>query len=154
MTIAPMTEEHAQSICNWRYPAPYDIYNWPSWEKMKKNGIEFGDPVLRAAQYQVVLGTECGLLGYAQYFPLGNTIRIGLGMNPVQLGRRLGAQMARTIAYEARRRAPGNEIDLEVASWNIRAIRTYLAAGFTIEDTYTRPTPEGETECHCMVYTH
>src|SRR4029453_5784408 len=58
MTICQLESSHAEEICSWIYEAPYDIYNWPSWEQMKKDGIEFGDPVLRAAQYAAVLDNE------------------------------------------------------------------------------------------------
>jgi len=56
------------------------------------------------------------------------------------------------IVKEARRRAPHDEIDLEVLTWNDRAIRTYEKAGFERTDTYRRMTPSGMAQFHCMVY--
>jgi len=152
MTIHAMSEAHACSICEWKYEPPWDIYNWPSWPNMKKDGIEFGDPVLRASQYAVVLDEHYALIGYAQYFPMGNVTRLGLGLHPERMGHGLGVRFVQLIVSEAIRRSPRNEIDLEVASWNKRAIRAYERAGFHIEDTYLRPSPAGEVECHCMVF--
>ncbi|MCR2807840.1 GNAT family N-acetyltransferase [Paenibacillus soyae] len=153
VTMAPMTDIHAAELCEWRYDPPYDFYNWPAWEDMKKDGIEFGDPVLRYNQYASVLGPGGLLIGFAQFFPLGTSvIRLGLGLRPELCGLGLGQLLVRAVSEEARRRSPGAEVDLEVLTWNARAIRTYEKAGFRIEDTYMRPTKDGEQECHCMVY--
>lgn len=151
--MAPMTDIHAAELCAWRYDAPYDVYNWPAWEDMKKDGIEFGDPVLRDNQYAAVLGPGGPLIGFAQFFPLGPSVmRLGLGLRPDLCGQGLGRLLVRTVAEEALRRSPGAEVDLEVLAWNERAIRTYEKAGFRMEDTYMRPTKDGLQECHCMVF--
>jgi len=152
MTICPFETSHAEEVCSWIYEAPYDIYNWPAWEQMKKDGIEFGDPVLRAAQYAAVLDSQQKLIGFAQFFPLTGVTRLGLGLRPDLCGNGLGPAFTRLIVSEARRRAPKNEIDLEVLAWNGRAARAYERAGFHITDTYSRKTPAGYAECHCMVY--
>lgn len=120
---------------------------------MKKDGFEFGDPVLRDNQYAAVLGEDGSLVGFAQFFPLGaSVIRLGLGLRPDLCGQGLGPLLVRTIAEEALRRSPGCEVDLEVFTWNTRAVRTYEKAGFRSEDTYMRPTPNGLMEVHCMVF--
>lgn len=120
---------------------------------MKKDGLEFGDPVLRDKQYAAVLDHDGSLIGFAQFFPLGaEVIRLGLGLRPDLCGQGLGPLFVKAIAEEAIRRSPGCEVDLEVFTWNSRAIRTYEKAGFRIEDTYMRPTPNGPKEVRCMVY--
>ncbi|WP_441912796.1 GNAT family N-acetyltransferase [Paenibacillus sp. MCAF9] len=152
MTICPLETVHAQQLCGWRYEAPFDVYNWPTWEQMKKDEIEFGDPVLRAAQYIAVLDAQSALIGFAQFFPLTGVTRLGLGLRPDLCGKGLGLAFTRLIVAEAIRRTPQNEIDLEVLTWNTRAMRVYEQAGFHITDTYARSTPTGFAECHCMVY--
>jgi len=154
MTIAPLTQKLADELCNWRYASPYDVYNWPSFAEMKKNGFEFGDPVLRDEQYAAVLSQDGSMIGFAQFFPLsgGSVIRLGLGIRPDLCGQGLGPHFVRLLIEEALRRSPGCEVDLEVLTWNTRAVRTYEKAGFRIEDTYMRPTASGPLECHCMVY--
>ncbi|MNW71131.1 Acetyltransferase (GNAT) family protein [compost metagenome] len=56
------------------------------------------------------------------------------------------------IVQAALKRYPEREIDLEVLTWNQRAIRTYQKCGFTITDTYERRTPTGDRPFYCMVY--
>nr|WP_238188517.1 GNAT family N-acetyltransferase [Paenibacillus sp. L3-i20] len=152
MTIQPLALEHAIELCNWSYSPPYNIYNWPNWEHMKKDEIEFGDPVLREEQYSSVLDNEGNLVGFAQFFPMSNVTRLGLGLRPDLCGNGLGIPLVEAVATEAIRRSPSNEIDLEVLTWNVRAIRTYEKAGFRITDTYMRPNSDGMKECHCMTY--
>ncbi|MEX1029688.1 MAG: GNAT family N-acetyltransferase [Paenibacillaceae bacterium] len=148
----PMDIEHAQSICSWRYPEPYDMYNWQSWLDMQTNSFEFGDPQIRLEQYMAVLNPDQELIGFAQLFPMLGVTRLGLGLHPALCGSGNGSKFARAIAEEARRRTPDHEIDLEVLTWNLRAYHAYLKAGFVHTDTYERTTPSGLEEVHCMVF--
>lgn len=154
LTIVPLESYHAAQLCDWAYAAPYERFNWPDWATMQKDGIEFGDPVLRLQQYGAVLDERQGLIGYVQFFPMGNVTRLGLGLRPDLCGQGLGSSIVRFMAEEARKRMPGNEIDLEVLIWNERAIRAYEKAGFRISDTYLRPslTGGGPELFHCMVF--
>ncbi|WP_240941404.1 GNAT family N-acetyltransferase [Paenibacillus sp. HB172176] len=152
MTILPLQEGHAEQLCGWRYEPPYSIYNWPSWDKMKKDGIEFGDPALRAQQYSGVVDVHGRLIGYAQFFPMSGVTRLGLGLHPELCGQGLGSRLARLAALEALRREPLDEIDLEVWTWNQRAIRSYEKAGFRITDQYERIAGDEAMDCYCMVF--
>ncbi|MEX3620515.1 GNAT family N-acetyltransferase [Paenibacillus glucanolyticus] len=147
-----MREEHAEEICTWSYPPPYDIYGFLPWEQMKGLEVEFGDPIIRQQQYISILDDQDSLWGFAQLFPMHEVTRIGLGMRPDWCGRGMGKRFMQTITQEARRRRPTDEIDLEVMTWNERAIRAYEGAGFRITDTYERLTPQGKGIFHCMVY--
>lgn len=152
MTIQPLEIKHGRQICEWQYEPPYDLYRWPAWDAMQKDEIEFGDPVLRRMQYAAVVNRDRELIGFAQFFPIVGVTRLGLGLHPALCGRGIGPDFMRLLVLEALRRAPQNSIDLEVLTWNTRAIRAYERAGFAIDDTYVRPTPEGPAEFHCMVY--
>lgn len=150
--VVPLTESACQELCTWSYPAPYDIYNWPSWATMIDNQAEFADPQIRDEQYRGVVDESDALQGFVQYFPIVGVTRLGLGLKPDQCGG-LGTQFVQLLVAEAQERAPEQEIDLEVLVWNERAIRAYQRAGFTITDTYKKWTPTGTADFHCMVYT-
>jgi RimJ/RimL family protein N-acetyltransferase len=154
LTIVPLESDHAVQLCDWVYQPPYERFNWPDWDRMQKDGIEFGDPVLRTQQYGAVLDERQALIGYVQFFPLGNVTRLGLGLRPDLCGKGLGPSIVRAMAEEALKRMPGNEIDLEVLIWNERAIRAYEKAGFRITDTYLLPSLSGgdPEPFHCMVF--
>ncbi len=150
--VVPMEETHAELICGWQYDPPYNIYSWLPWEQMKALEVEFGDAQLRQEQYAIVLDQQEQVCGFAQFFPLQGVTRIGLGMHPEKCGQGLGTAFVAAIVQEAIRRNPSNEIDLEVLTWNNRAIRVYQKSGFVIHDTYERQTPSGLKPFHCMVY--
>jgi len=152
LSIVPLSIEHCMEICTWKYPVPYDIYNWPAWEKMLADRDEFADETLRNEQYRAVVDADGELVGFAQFFPLTGVTRLGLGMRPDLCGQGLGVDFVRAIATEAKAKAPSNEIDLEVLIWNIRAYRVYEKAGFVLTDTYERMTPSGMETFHCMVW--
>jgi RimJ/RimL family protein N-acetyltransferase len=148
--IVPLTEAHCEDICTWCYPAPYDIYNWQPWSSMLSEQEEFADAELREEQYRAVEDEDGLLWGFSQFFPIVGVTRLGLGMRPELCGRGHGIDFVRIIAAEAKRRAPANEIDLEVLSWNIRAFRVYEKAGFVHTDTYNKNTPTGKATFYCM----
>ncbi|CAM4501041.1 GNAT family N-acetyltransferase [Paenibacillus typhae] len=150
--VVPMEASHAEDICGWEYRPPYNIYGWLPWEQMQALGIEFGDPQLRTEQYVSVVDEEGDLCGFAQLFPMEGVVRLGIGMRPELCGHGRGHSFMNAIVQAALERYPDREIDLEVLTWNQRAIRTYQKCGFTITDTYERRTPSGDKPFYCMVY--
>ncbi|NOV02513.1 GNAT family N-acetyltransferase [Paenibacillus planticolens] len=152
--VVPLTDTHCVEVCTWKYPSPYELYNWPSWDIMLREQTEFADGDIRAEQYRAIVDEKESLCGFVQFFPMLGVTRLGLGLRPdlCGKGKGIGEQFVRLITREALRRAPGQEIDLEVLVWNERAIRTYERAGFSITDTYEKRTPTGMALFHCMVY--
>jgi ribosomal-protein-alanine N-acetyltransferase len=150
--ITPMETDDARAITEWNYPTPYNIYGWMPWSQMEALGIEFGDPTIREQQYASVRNVQGELCGFAQFFPLEGVTRLGISMRPNLCGQGLGKYLVQSIVREATRRKPEDEIDLEVLTWNKRAIQTYLKAGFEITDTYERLTPDGMKSFFCMVF--
>ncbi|MFK7694938.1 GNAT family N-acetyltransferase [Paenibacillus sp. HJGM_3] len=150
--LSPLTESQGRLLTLWRYPAPYDVYNWPTWAKMLETGYEFADPRIREQQYLAAHLDTGQLAGFAQLFPMQGWTRLGLGMHPDLCGQGLGRSFVQAILCTAQQKAPSKQIDLEVLVWNVRAIRTYEAAGFVITDTYDRRSPDGTNgRYHCMV---
>jgi RimJ/RimL family protein N-acetyltransferase len=150
--LRPMTEEDARRVCGWRYPEPYHVYRWPEWEEMVREGREFADPAIRAEQYVTLTEPGGELAGYAQLFPLDRAVRIGIGLRPDLCGLGLGREAILLAAEEARRRRPDAEIDLEVETWNRRAVNAYAKAGFVVEDEYERRAEHGIVRILCMVW--
>lgn len=150
--VEPMQETHAALICAWHYEPPYQIYSFLPWEHMKALEVEFGDSEIRRSQYAVIMSDQHTLEGFAQFFPMEGVTRLGLGMNPERMGQGYGVLFVQAIVGEALQRTPHHEIDLEVLTWNERAIHIYKKVGFEITDTYERPTPTGIGQFHCMVY--
>ncbi|MBM7567489.1 GNAT family N-acetyltransferase [Paenibacillus sacheonensis] len=150
--VIPLSEAHAEQLSSWRYEPPFDFYNWTTWQVMLELGMEFGDPDIRTRQYAAVLDSDGDFIGFAQFFPLLGLTRLGLGLRPDLCDQGLGLSFVQAIVAEALRRAPDYEIDLEVHTWNDRAILTYQRAGFIITDTYAKQTHTGLVDVYCMCY--
>ncbi|TLS49674.1 GNAT family N-acetyltransferase [Paenibacillus antri] len=143
--LTPMTERDAAEICEWRYPAPYDIYQWPAWGVAVREGRDFADPALRERHYRAVR-RDGRLCGFAQWLPLvaedgPPVVRLGLGLHPDDCGSGRGAGFAAFLARETAALHSGCVVDLEVEKDNVRAIRAYERAGFRAVDEYELPIP-------------
>ncbi len=155
--MAPMSERDAAEICEWRYPPPYDVYDWPAWEQAVREGRDFADPDDRGKHYRSVYEDD-RLIGFAQWLPLAAErgppiVRLGLGLCPDACGAGRGADFAAFLARETASLHPGRIVDLEVAKDNVRARKAYARAGFRETDEYELPLPgRGPTEVVNMVY--
>ncbi len=150
--ITALSESDAIHLCSWVYPPPYNINDWSNWDVMIAHGIEFGDPTIRVEQYRAVRNQELALCGFIQLFPMVHTIRLGVGLRPDLCDKGFGKYLLKLAIHEARCRSLEAEIDLEVHTWNTRAIKTYQKVGFMITDRYVRLATHGLESVYCMVF--
>ena len=132
----PMSELDGIAICQWKYNEPYDVFNWPEWSKLEADQREFADPDIRNQQYFAVKNSKGELLAYFQLFPLQHTIRLGIFVHPLLVNRGIGKQVCRLAIQTASYKFTKPYIDLEVSTWNSRAIHVYEQLGFKFEDEY------------------
>lgn len=127
-----MTRKYAVEILNWRYPAPYDMYNSEESEAeiqefltggyraiVNRDGFLVGSYCSKEAA-QVPKGHEFGVYE-------GDYLDIGLGMNPELTGQGFGKVFFAFILKQFKK----NSLRLTVATFNHRAIRLYQGFGFT-----------------------
>ena len=149
--LGDFTEEMAKKVCNWSYDPPYDVYNWPNWEVLQKEGEDIIKQDKREAEFSALLNSSGEFFGFVQFDSMsGNKLRIKLGIKPQLTGKGIGKYFLRLVIAEARKRSPKGIIDLEVLTWNERAIKVYKKSSFEIVETYKRQTPTGEAEFHRM----
>lgn len=36
LCIQAFSEDHAMEMCEWKYEAPYDVYNYPDWKTVRE----------------------------------------------------------------------------------------------------------------------
>lgn len=58
LQISNLTEDHAKQICNWKYPGVYSIYNYPSWEFIKRNNWAITNIDRRKNEFYSVLNEQ------------------------------------------------------------------------------------------------
>ena len=113
--IKPMNVEAAKQICSWRYEAPYDVYDYLSYE---------------AALNEQAAITKIENVAYTSIISKNDKIYIGIGIAPRFCGQALGKIYLNQTIIECKRRCPNKEIWVQVRSWNERAIKCYLKCGF------------------------
>ncbi len=130
MRIAPLTLAHAQDICTWQYPAPYDCYDMTGARP---------STLLDPSAGFVALLVEDELVGFRSF---GNDGRVpgwdydddaldtGGGLRPSLTGQGWGrAAIATGLAYGSEQFHP-QAFRVTVASFNVRALRTVASLGF------------------------
>jgi RimJ/RimL family protein N-acetyltransferase len=124
--VAPLTEEHAAAIAEWRYEFPYEWYDTAS----DPRRIElFANPARREG-LRAVIGDDGDLIGFFNFVPEDDEVRIGLGIRPDLTGRGLAQPFIRAGLEYAREEWRPKRFRLWVARWNERALRAYRRAGF------------------------
>jgi [ribosomal protein S18]-alanine N-acetyltransferase len=140
LRIAPMSQQEAEEIAEWRYDPPYDFYDA---DADQRDLAELLDPAVRGDRYFSARDASGELIGY---FGLGfddGVAGIGVGLRPELTGRGLGlAFLEQGLAFASERYSP-ERFRLSVAAFNKRAITVYERAGFVRTRTYDHETNSG-----------
>jgi len=124
--IRAMTAEDAQAIAAWRYPEPYDFYDW---DRDPGDLAQLLDPSGHGVRY-FAADDDGRLAGFFEFTPGEDELEIGLGLRPDLTGHGLGATYLATGLEFAERRFGARDFALAVAAFNLRAIAVYERAGF------------------------
>lgn len=138
LKIRNMDLEEAKAIAGWRYPAPYDVYDFSDWQTMKAAGWAITIPEKRAAEFRT-LWENGRLTAWFHLFtkPGTNELFLGLGLAPALCGQGKGVPYVKRMVEYALAENKGS-LYLEVREFNRRAIRCYQAVGFREDTRYKR----------------
>lgn len=150
LQVKSMSEEAAREVCRWKYPGEYAVYNYPSWEDMKRANSGPANDFVRETQFYAVYDKDF-LAAHFRLVEETNFVTVGLGFCPEYCGKGAGCALMVLIKDCARKRFPKKNLHLLVRIFNERAIRCYEKAGFHIQSTMKVNTPTGEAEMYEMV---
>jgi ribosomal-protein-alanine N-acetyltransferase len=140
LRIAPLSQEEAEEIAEWRYDPPYHFYDA---DADQRDLAELLDPKVRGDRYFSARDKSGDLIGY---FGLGfadGVADIGVGLRPDLTGQGLGLQfLEQGLAFATELFSP-ERFRLSVAVFNKRAITVYERAGFVRTRTYDHETNGG-----------
>ncbi|WP_342422113.1 GNAT family N-acetyltransferase [Paenibacillus sp. FSL E2-0178] len=150
VVIRPLTQLQADDIAyHWHYAGKYSFYDMDSDEE---DLIEFLDPAGRG-DHTYAVSQDDELIGFFTILQIeGNTSEIGLGMRPDLTGRGAGQAFLKSVLHYVTVNFNPEQITLAVATFNTRAIKVYLKAGFTAANTYNQNTNGSTYEFMNMVY--
>lgn len=148
--INPVTEKDVQTFVLWRYEPPYDVYNViddpTNNEKMQEQIRYFLDP---AVNCHVITDTSSDPLGFITFGADGqvpggdysaDALDIGMGIRPDLTGQGQGHEFITAAINFAMKTYQPTMLRTTVATFNTRAQRLCLRAGFTIIDEFVATT--------------
>lgn len=130
-------------MLSWRYPAPYEIYNWSGADEEAAVEHLLGAEL----HYMAVLDERDEMIAFRCFGPDAQVpggdyseeaLDLGGGLQPDLTGRGLGRHViAAAMAYAMRRFQPAC-FRTTVASFNLRAKKTCERMGHRVVSTFTR----------------
>lgn len=147
--IQPLTQSHALEIANaWKYEGIYSFYDMTA---DVEDYEEFVDEERRNQNdhYEVLESHE--VIGFFCVFQENTSIEIGLGMRPDVCGKGKGKRFVEQILEFIGRAYSFDQLVVNVASFNQRAIKVYRACGFEDSEITQRHTNGGVYEFLTMV---
>jgi [ribosomal protein S18]-alanine N-acetyltransferase len=127
LEISPATDESFRERAQWRYEAPFDLYD------------EDGKPVKNPERFFEARDETGALVGFYYFERSGPTVKFGLGLRPDLTGQGLGLEFVEAGVEFARDRFRPRRIVLEVFSFNERAVKVYERAGFHVTGRRIQP---------------
>ena len=139
----PMDEDGARAILNWRYDAPYDLYN-PDPDHVDEDVRIFLDP--QNAYYRVT-NEQGELVAYCCFGPevqvhggdySADALDIGMGMRPDLTGQGNGQDYLEATIDFGRRMFSPRRMRIMVAEFNRRALKMCEKTGFRTTQKFRR----------------
>jgi ribosomal-protein-alanine N-acetyltransferase len=117
-----MTAADARAVERWRYPAPYDVYD-------RRSGRSL-DPSSEPGRYFAAESKEI-LTGFFEFEREDGTLQFDLSLRPDLTGEGHGESFVRAgLKFATDRWSPGS-YEVEVDSFNGRALTVYERLGFS-----------------------
>ena len=136
LTIRRRNHEDINEFITWTYDGIYSFYDNNS-QKEKIDGLKESVHLERA--FSVVDENE-NLVGNCEFYDVEedgkNILVLGVQMNPSMTGKGNGSAFVQAIIEQGRERLKFTHLELAVADFNERAIRTYEKEGFRKRDEF------------------
>jgi RimJ/RimL family protein N-acetyltransferase len=126
LTVEAASQEDLAERASWRYEPPYDFYD------------DDGRPVRNPERFFGVRDEAGRLVGFYYFERRGASVFYGLGMRPDLTGSGLGLEFVQRGIEVARKRFGLRRIELDVAEFNVRAMKVYERAGFRVSGHHSR----------------
>lgn len=135
MEIEHITDSYVKDVISWRYPYPYNVYNFPSLEKIKEQNWGIVNPDKEKEFYCITANEK--ILAFFRVQRYENYQLLSLGVCPEECGKGKGADIVKQMLLFMFRTFK-KKVKLYVLPFNKRAIKCYTKLGFEIIKTLKR----------------
>jgi len=148
-TFTPLRLGDARAMASWRYEGEYSFYNTGLFPLLLVVPLRWLLASMGVEVY-AVRDESKEVAGTFSYTRQHDSVEIGLAMRPDLTGRGLGLDFVRAGMDFARERFAPRAFTLDVATFNLRAIKVYQRAGFVPVATFKRSMRQGPVEFLAM----
>lgn len=153
LQITPLESHHGREILTWRYPYPYDVYNF-------QGDIESGlADLLHPSQTFFVISNELGdLVGYCSFGADGQVpggdysagaLDIGMGIRPDLTGKGNGTYYAQAVVDFGIEHFHPERLRVTIADFNQRAQNVWRKLSFEPVETFIKSGTENKFVILC-----
>lgn len=142
-TFRPLQPEDARAILTWRYPPPYDVYNFSPAD----SEADLRYLLAPVNNFRAILDAAGELVGFCSYgvdgqVPGGDyavkALDIGMGLRPDRTGQGYGTTYARAIVQYGIDRYGATKARVTIAHFNLRARKVWESLGFKPVSEFAR----------------
>lgn len=153
LQIDSLEANHAGEILNWRYPYPYDIYNYQG--DVEEEMASLLNP---NNAFFAILNLQGVLVGYCSFGADGqvpggqyveSALDIGMGIHPDLTGNGNGKYYARAVIEYAREHLQPDLLRVTIADFNHRAQRVWHELDFEPVKTFIKTGTESKFVILC-----
>jgi ribosomal protein S18 acetylase RimI-like enzyme len=147
--ISSLTESDARAALSWwskdnDASSSSDNFNWvygyqsreidnhSEWNKSVEQCWGIADERIRRKEYYSLRNDRDKLLGFFRLQEEGTSLLLCIGLTPEYCGAGLERAMMPLVLQEAKRKAPGKRLEVEVYATNRRARECYARCGFSV----------------------
>ena len=143
LDFRPLELPKALAILNWRYPAPYDVYN----SNPAQRQPDLDELLNPQNAFFAILNHEGELEGFCSFGADGQVsggdyrtpaLDMGMGMRPDLVGQGNGRYYAHAVARYGSHHYSTNRLRVTIATFNQRAQRVWTSLGFEPAETFVK----------------
>lgn len=143
------TRQAIREIYRWRYPPPYDVYNWTHEPEEQIDPEDFDYYLASDSTFFEIRDRKGDLLGFCSFGPDGQVpggdyhaeaLDIGIGLRPDLTGIGLGSDLLPLLIKLGEERFQSNRFRVTIAAFNKRSQKLAQKYGFVEVSRFKHPT--------------
>ena len=143
------TRQAIREIYLWRYPPPYDVYNWTDVPAEEIDPEDFDYYLASDSTFFEIRDSKGSLLGFCSFGPDGQVpggdysaqaLDIGIGLRPDLTGIGLGSDLLPHLIQLGEERFQSSRFRVTIAAFNTRSQRLAQKYGFAEVSRFEHPT--------------
>jgi len=136
LTLRRRSEEDVKEFLSWKFEGVYSFYD----NDIQVEKIDWIKQSVHSEKAFSVIDEKDNLIGNCEFYDGGDDgeeiVAVGVQMNPILIGKGLGSKFVHSIIEQGKEILEFNRLEITVADFNERAVKTYENEGFVKTGEY------------------